>query len=89
MKPTIEPLKVTWKIVRRPYSYTRTPKAYCTYIAENENHKHRLRAEKGTELFNMLSTTVVSKDPRYFYSIYVDGVYYNNNLVRVTNPRKV
>lgn len=88
MKPQVETLKVTRKIIRRKYPYMRTPKAYCTYIVENENHKHRLRTYEGTELFELLSSTTISKDPKYFWSVFVDGTYINNKLFSITNPRK-
>lgn len=88
MKPTIETLKVTWKIVRRPYPCCRTPKAYCSYIIENENHKHKRRTPEGSELFKLLATTTVSKSSRYFYSIFVDCTYVGDKLISITNPRK-
>lgn len=89
MKPQVETLKVVKKYIRRKYPYMRTPKTYCTYTVENECHKHRLRTYEGTELFNLLATTTISKDPKYFYSVYVDGTYMNNKLFSITNPRKI
>ncbi len=90
MKVSRETLQITWKIIRRSgYKHTRTPRTYCSYIAENKNHKHRLRVFEGTELFDILKNTVISKLPQYMYSVYVDGIYYNNNLLRVENPKKI
>lgn len=89
MKPIIEKLQVTWKIIRRTYPYSRTPKTYCSYIAENEKHKHRMRTFEGTKLFELLQTTTISKNPKYSYSVFVDGTYYGDKLVSITNPRKL
>jgi len=57
-----ETLRVTWKFIRRSgYKSTRTPFTYCSYIIENENHKHKLKTIEGTKLFNILKETSVSK----------------------------
>ncbi len=76
-------------MIRRPYSYMRTPVAYCTYIAENETHKHRLRTEKGSKLFQLLESTTISKNPKYSCAVYVDGNYCGDKLISITNPRKL
>lgn len=88
MKRKIEELKVTWKFIRRK-GYGRTPATYCSYIAENKNHRHRLRTNEGTVLFEMLQTTTISKRPEYMYSVLVDGTYCNDKLITITNPRKL
>ncbi len=87
-KTRTETFKVVKKIIRRK-GYGRTPKTYCTFVIENENHQHRMRTYEHTELFKLLESTTISKNPNYMYSIYVDGVFYNDKLVSVTNPRKV
>jgi len=81
-----ETLRVTWKFIRR-VGYGRTPETYCTYIAENENHKHKLRTVEGTKLFEILEKTIVSKTDRYEFKVFVDGMYYKNKLLFITNPR--
>lgn len=89
MKPTrVETLRVTWKIIRRPYSCCRTPKTYCSYIIENENHKHKRRTFEGSELFKLLSTTRILKNLEYSNVIYVDGTYIGDKLISISNPRK-
>lgn len=87
MKTHVERLKVTWKFIRRK-GYGRTPVTYCSYIIENEKHKHKLRTIEGSDLFEVLKTTVISKRPRYLYSVYVDATYCDDKLVSITNPRK-
>lgn len=82
-------LRVVWKIIRRK-GYGRTPATYCKYIVENENHRHELRISEGTELFDLLSKTIISKSEDYYEKhLYVDCVYYNNVLVKVINPRVI
>jgi len=85
---TKENLKVTWKIIRRK-GYGRTPTTYCTYIVENNEHKHRMRTYEGSELFKLLSNTIISKHPKYQSSVYVTGTYMNGKLVSVTDPKKI
>lgn len=85
---TKEILKVTWKIIRRK-GYGRTPTTYCTYIAENKKHKHRVRTYEGSELFKLLSTTVISKHPKYLSFVLVEGIYINGKLISIANPKKV
>jgi hypothetical protein len=82
-----ETLIVTWKrIIRKGYG--RTPKTYCVYIMQNEEHRHRRRVEENTLLFDILSKTVVSAHlQRYEKQVVIDGVYYDNKLIRVENPR--
>lgn len=80
-----ETLKVTWKIIRRK-GYGRTPETYCSYIAENENHKHRLRTSGGSKLFEMLQRTVISTG-RADNDVLVDGMYRDDELQFVTNFR--
>jgi hypothetical protein len=87
MRPTTETLRVTWKIIRRPYKCCRTPKTYCSYIIENENHKHRKKTFEDTELFKLLATTRVHKDSDY-ETIYVDCMYAGEKLISISNPRK-
>lgn len=85
-----ETLRVTWKFVRRSgYPSTRTPETYCTYIAENKNHKHRLKTIKGTKLFDILSSTTVSKGNEYEHEVLVDGIYKNGKLIYVSNFRRI
>ena len=81
-----ETLKVTWKIIRRA-GHGRTKHTYCSYIAENEKHQHRLKTVEGTRLFEMLEKTVASKSDRYETKVYLDGMYHNGDLVYVTNFR--
>lgn len=82
-----EILRVTWKIIRRA-GYGRTPSTYCTYIAENEKHSHRLKTVEGTKLFELLENHIVSKNiDRCETKIYVDGMYHNGKLKYVTNFR--
>ena len=88
MKTTTETLKVTWKIIRRK-GYGRTPTTYCTYVIENDKHKHRVRTYEGSELFKLLQETTISKNPKYFYSVFVDGTYAGEKLISITNPRKL
>ena len=85
-----EVLKVTWKIVRKA-GHGRTPESYCNYIAENENHKHRLKTKEGTKLFEILSNTpIYTYNPiRISEEVFIDGVYKNNRLMFVTNFRKI
>jgi len=89
MKTRLETLRIVKKMIRRPYPYMRTPKTYCSYIAENENHKHKLRVYEGSELFDILASTTISKDPKYFWRVFIDGVYANDKLISITNPRKL
>jgi hypothetical protein len=58
-------------------------------MAENENHKHRLKTIEGTKLFEMLQNTTISKKPEYLWSVFVDATYYGDKLVSITNPRKL
>lgn len=85
-----EILKVTWKIVRRKNKIKgqgKTPKTYCSYIAENEKRKHRLKTSLGTKLFELLNNTYVSK--RSGEEIQIDGIYIGDNLIYVCNFRKI
>ena len=84
-----ETLKITWKIIRKATPKVRTKETYYSYIAENERHRHRLRAFENSVLFKMLEKTVVSsKKMRYEKSIFIDGIYSNNDkLMYVTNFR--
>jgi len=86
-----ETLRVTWKFIRRSgYKSTRTPETYCSYIAENKNHKHKLKTIEGTKLFDILSTTTISKsNDHYEYEILIDGMYRDGKLLYVTNFRKM
>jgi hypothetical protein len=88
MKTTTDTLKVTWKFIRRK-GYGRTPATYCSYVAENERHKHKLKTLEGTKLFDLLQNTTISKKPEYLWSVFVDATYYNNKLISITNPRKL
>lgn len=82
-----ETLRVTWKIIRRA-GYGRTPSTYCSYIAENEKHSHRLKTVEGTKLFEFLQKYVVSRHiDRYDVKVYIDGMYHKGKLVYVTNFR--
>jgi hypothetical protein len=82
---TSEVLTVTWKFTRN-IGY-RTPEAYCSYIAENENHKHKLKTVEGTKLFKILKTTTVSANEEYEKKVVINGMYHNNKLIYITNPR--
>jgi hypothetical protein len=82
---TTEILTVTWKFIRN-VGY-RTPEAYCSYIAENENHKHKLKTVESTKLFKILKTTTVSANEKYEKKVIVDGMYRGNKLIYITNPR--
>ncbi len=79
-----ETLKVTWKFIRRK-GY-RTPEAYCSYIVENKNRKHRLRTNVGTRLFELLNNVLVSKSGTA--EIQMDGMYVGDKLMYVCNFRK-
>lgn len=93
MKSHVETLRVVWKFIRRTgYPSTRTPKTYCSYIIENEKHKHRQIAHEGSELFELLSNTRIYKDIDSFTrknveSIFVEGIYNNDKLVCIQNPK--
>lgn len=90
MRPTTETLRVTWKIIRRPYKCCRTPKTYCSYIIENENHKHKKSVYEDSELFKLLATTRVHKNlDEVDESIYVDCTYVDDKLMSISNPRKL
>ena len=80
-----ETLRVTWKIVRRK-GYGRTPETYCSYIAENKNHKHRLRTPVGSKLFELLDKTIIHKNG-VSNDVLVDGMYRDDELLFVTNFR--
>lgn len=84
-----EELKVTWKYIRWK-GQGRTPLSYCTYIAENKKHKHRLKAREGSELFELLKNTRIYKNSTIEQKkVLVDGVYDpNGKLIYVTNFRK-
>ncbi len=87
---TRETLRVTWKFIRRSgYKSTRTPNTYCSYIIENENHKHKLKTYEGTQLFDILKETTITKNNISEFEVLVDGIYLNDKLVYVTNFRKV
>lgn len=83
-----ETLKITRKYIRWA-GQGRTPVTYCTYIAENENHKHKLKTIVGTELFEILRRTVCSKLEKYEYSVFIDGIYENDKLISITNFRRI
>ena len=83
-----EVLTVTWKFIRN-VGY-RTPEAYCTYIAENENHKHKLKTVEGTKLFEILKNSRLNRKLTNESSkniVIIDGMYYKNKLIYITNPR--
>jgi len=85
-----ETLRVTWKYIRWA-GQGRTSISYCTYIIENEKHKHKLKAKDGTSLFELLKNTRIYKNNEQAeYELLVDGVYdQNNNLLKVINCRKL
>lgn len=83
-----ETLRITQKLIRRA-GYGRTPKSYCTYVAENEKRKHKLKTVEGTKLYEILENTIVSKNNRYDVRVFIDGMYHNDKLIFVTNPRIV
>jgi len=86
----IERLKITWKLIRRA-GYGKTKHTYCRYIAENENHKHKLKTIEGTKLFELLQKTVICHNPnkadRFDAMICIDGVYRDGNLCYIKNPK--
>lgn len=81
-----ESLRVVWKIIRRA-GYGRTKHTYCSYIIENENHRHRLKTTEGTKLFNILQNNIISKTDRYSHKVLIDGIYHKGELQYVTNFR--
>lgn len=84
-----ETLRVTWKYIRWA-GQGRTPISYCTYIAENENHSHKLRTKEGTKLFDLLKKTRIYKDrEQAVHELLLEGVYENDKLLYVTNFRKI
>jgi hypothetical protein len=84
-----ETLRVVWKYIRWA-GQGRTPISYCTYIAENENHSHKLRTKDGTKLFELLKKTRIYKDEDQAETeLLVDGVYDGNKLLYVTNFRRI
>jgi len=88
----VEPLKITWKLIRKA-GYGKTKHTYCTYIAENEKYKHRLKTIEGTKLFEFLQNTVIPHNPekinRLNKMILIDGLYKNGKLQYIKNPRIV
>ena len=86
----LETLRVTWKMVTRA-GYGRTKKTYCRYVAENSNHKHKLRTVHGTKLFDILEKTVVSHKPlssnRFGQLVFIDAAYLKGKLIFITNFR--
>jgi hypothetical protein len=86
-----ETLKITWKYIRWA-GQGRTPVTYCSYIAENENHKHRLKTIEGSDLFELLHNTRIGRKPRYpkcAYSILIDILYNNEGkVISITNPKR-
>ena len=84
-----ETLRVTWKYIRWA-GQGRTPVSYCTYIAENANHRHKLKTKEGTKLFQLLKETRIYKDAEQSKNeLLVDAAYENNKLLYVTNFRKI
>jgi hypothetical protein len=84
-----EILRITWKYIRWA-GQGRTPTSYCTYIAENDNHKHRLKTKEGTKLFELLKETRIFKNrDQSEHELLVDGVYDGKKLLYVTNFRKI
>jgi hypothetical protein len=87
-----ESLKITWKIVRKATKIKgrgHTLNTYCSYVAENNNHKHRLKTREGTKLFEILNNTIISDDDRYCNMVLIDGFYYKNKLILLKNPRLI
>lgn len=81
-------LRITWKIIRKE-GQSRNVNTYCTYIAENEEHKHRLKTIENTKLFELLENTIILKKGSDNTNLYIDGIYRNNKLIFVTNFRKM
>lgn len=82
-----ETLRVSWKIIRRA-GQGRNINTYCSYVAENENKQHKLKTVEGTKLFDLLSNYPVSKNEnQYSERIFLDGIYYKDKLLFVTNFR--
>lgn len=85
---TTETLRVIWKYIRWA-GQGRTPISYCTYIIENEKHKHKLKTYESTKLFELLKTTRIYKNKDVCeYELLVDAHYDNNKLSYITNFRK-
>lgn len=88
----IESLQVTWKLIRRA-GYGKTKHTYCSYVIENEKHRHKLKTVEGTKLFDLLEKTVITHNPktkdRFSDKIFVDAVYRNDELLYIKNPRKL
>lgn len=84
-----ETLRITWKYIRWA-GQGRTPKTYCHYVAENENHKHKLKVFEGSNLFNLLKTTRIYKNcDKADYELFVEGVYDKGQLLYVTNFKRI
>lgn len=81
-------LRIKWKLIRKA-GQARNVNTYCSYIAENSQHKHRLKTIEGTKLFNLLENTVIMKTGTDNENIFIDGIYHNNDLIYVTNFRKM
>jgi hypothetical protein len=85
-----ETLRITWKYIRWA-GQGRTPVTYCSYIAENENHKHRLKTIESSDLFELLQNTRIARKPNhpdYASSILIDILYNNEGkVISITNPR--
>lgn len=77
-------------MIRRA-GYGRTKHTYCNYVAENQNHKHKLKTVEGTTLFDILAKTVIQHNPdkndRFDKIVFLDAVYHNNRLLYIKNPR--
>lgn len=82
---TRETLGVTWKIIRKA-SQGRNINTYCSYVAENENRKHKLRTIEGTKLFFLLENNVISSN-HSVTKLYLDGIYRDDKLIYITNFR--
>lgn len=82
----IETLRVTWKYIRWA-GQGRTPKTYCHYVIENDNHKHKLKVFEKSALFKLLHETRIYKDPNQGYQLLVDGIYKDGRLLYIQNHR--
>lgn len=89
MKSTTETLRVTKKYIRW-VRQGRTPISYCTYIAENKNHRHKLKVRDDSKLFDLLKSTRIYKNQNESeYDLLVDAHYLGDKFTHITNPRKM
>lgn len=80
-----EKFRIVKKLIRR-CGYGRTKNTYCIFNIENDKHSFRKRCEVGSEMWDVLSTHIVTKrDDRYNTQIFVDGIFHNDVLIGLEN----